>query len=121
MPGQRETLSRRTRQRHQHHADNENHPDQHQRIAVRQDQRLALHHAGKELQRGPRRIAGQHRFEAPTLSFEELLHDRPCRVDILDQPVPVEMQAVVHHRADRCQTERTAKFAGQILATGGVS
>src|SRR5215472_10020071 len=54
------------------------------------------------------------------MSVEELRHRRSRRVDVLDQPVPVKMQAGVHDRADRGQADRTAEIAHQIVKAGAI-
>src|ERR1700746_1632153 len=66
------------------------------------------------------RVARDHRVEPARLRLEKLLHRRARRVDVLDQPVPVEMQPGVHDRADRRQTDRAAEIAHQIIKPGGV-
>src|SRR5438067_6431817 len=49
------------------------------------------------------------RLKSARLRVEKLLHHRARRVEVLDQPVPVEMQAVVHDRHDRRETDRDRK------------
>ena len=53
-------------------------------------------------------------------ALEEVLHRRAGRVDVLDQPVPVELQPVVEDRADRGEADGAAEIARQIVEPGGV-
>jgi hypothetical protein len=46
-------------------------------------------------------IAGGERVEMARVHFEEMLHGLPRRVAVFDEPVPMEMQAVVHDRHAR--------------------
>ena len=43
-------------------------------------------------------ITGDQRIKTVDLQIEEMLHRSAGRVDVLDQPVPVKMQPLVHNR-----------------------
>jgi len=107
-------------ERHQEQPEREGDPEQHQYIVVGQHQRLTLHGVGEELDGGTRRVAVDQPIEPMHLHVEKMLHRRACRVDVLDQPVPVEMETVVHCRHQQCQPDRTAEITRQIVEPRGV-
>src|SRR5215469_11820807 len=87
----REERARSADQRQQHESEDEQRPKQQQEVIVGQHQRLALRQIGKQLDRGAVGISRDQQIEPARVRFEKMLHRRPRWIDVLDQPVPVEM------------------------------